>query len=950
MENGAFPPNSMLGTSPEAAMDMDFMDELLFEGCWLETSDGVNFMQPGPSISDTLNDPSLRLPSSGSRVGHVSISSHYQVNHEETDIKVLQLPSHPNNEKLSESQSQNQGAVGAATSSVQSRSSLVEGTELGSRWWIGPRAVPGHSSFVKDRLMQAIGYLKECTKDGDVLIQIWVPIKRGDKHVLTTEDQPYSLNTNCERLERYRNVSKNYNFPAEKDSKEAVGLPGRVYLGKLPEWTPDVRLFRSYEYPRINFAQQYDVRGSLGLPVFERGSGTCLGVVEIVTTTQKMNYRPELENVCKALEAVDLKSSENFSPLDVEVSNDLYQVALPEIAAVLRSVCKTHRLPLALTWAPCIRQGKGGCRHSDENYQHCVSTIDAACVVADAELLEFHEACSEHHLLRGEGIVGRAFTTHKQCFATNITAVSKTNYPLSHHARMFGLHAAVAIPLCSIYTRSVEFVLELFLPKDCYNNEQQKQMQNSLSGVMQQACRSLHVISDKELEEVILPVKEMVVNSDERPNVVGSQFRSSLLKESSLEESSIAHMREAQQKGKGISVSCKYQKEEQKREFKVTALWDNTQQESYIKQGISELRQVEQHSGTKSSVKGRGESSSGGSQTLQGRKSGEKRRTKREKAISLQVLQRYFAGSLKDAAKSIGVCPTTLKRICRQHGITRWPSRKIKKVGHSLRKLQLVIDSVQGAEGSIQIGSFYSTFPELSSPGISQNGPSSSLKMNDHPKLSVTQHKGTLFSQGTATLKSASSTCSRSSGSGTSCSTGARQHSTMMNALTNAEGLMAEDPGGVLKRAHGDLELHALKQDEPKPLARSQSGKTFGDQDGLQTPPPLPRSGSQQLQDGGAFKVKATFGEVKIRFSLRSNWSFRDLQHEIAKRFNIDDFSRISLKYLDDDHEWVLLTCDADLEECKDVYKPSQSHTIQISLRQAPHAGVGSSFGSSAPA
>lgn len=320
-------------------------------------------------------------------------------------------------------------------------------------------------------------------------------------------------------------------------------------------------------------------------------------------------------------------------------------------------MCKTHNLPLALTWAPCIQQGKCGCGHSTEN---CVSTVDSACFVADLDILGFQEACSEYHLFRGQGIVGTAFTTAKPCFAIDITAFSKAEYPLAHHANMFGLHAAVAIPLRSVYTGSADFVLEFFLPKDCQDSEEQRQMLNSLSMFVQQACRSLHVVTEDEFALPPLPPPPPAPLSKDIHKLL---FASPSSQQVQVEEPSswIAHMMEAQQKGKGVSVSLEYL-EEPKEEFKVTTNWDGSNETST--QVFSEFGQVEQSSGSRSRAStvegttGGGEesysftvrrSSSGG-----GRKSGEKRRTKAEKTISLPVLRQYFAGSLKDAAKSIG--------------------------------------------------------------------------------------------------------------------------------------------------------------------------------------------------------------------------------------------------------------------------------------------------------
>lgn len=284
------------------------------------------------------------------------------------------------------------------------------------------------------------------------------------------------------------------------------------------------------------------------------------------------------------------------------------------------------------------------------------------------------------------------------------------------------------------------------------------------------------------------------------------------------------------------------------------------------------------------------------------------------------------------------VCPTTLKRICRQHGITRWPSRKIKKVNHSLKKLQRVIDSVQGTEGTIKLGSFYASFPELS-PKISGDGPSSS-KQSDPPKQTDHQPDINIDSSAATTSNSPSASCSRSSPSTTSCSTGANMDSTTIPASSSRNDQTIEDPFKLLKRARSHAELHVPPTKEPQILARSHSHKSFGEL-------PLPNFQGQYLQDGLIFKVKATFGAEKIRLVLQPTWGFADLRQEIAKRFSID-VGEIDLKYLDDDREWVLLTCDADLEECMDVYRTSQGHTIRISVHPAsyPHRN---SLGSSGP-
>ena len=47
---------------------------------------------------------------------------------------------------------------------------------------------------------------------------------------------------------------------------------------------------------------------------------------------------------------------------------------------------------------------------------------------------------------------------------------------------------------------------------------------------------------------------------------------------------------------------------------------------------------------------------------------GENEHRKNVKTVSLETLQSLYRLSIVDAAKQLGVCRTTLKRICRDHG------------------------------------------------------------------------------------------------------------------------------------------------------------------------------------------------------------------------------------------------------------------------------------------
>lgn len=184
----------------------------------------------------------------------------------------------------------------------------------------------------------------------------------------------------------------------------------------------------------------------------------------------------------------------NFASLQSLSKNQ--RTALAEIKDVLRAVCHAHRLPLALTWIPRICTG--GCiASSDEKRILCVE--NTVCYVSDKEMHGFVHACMGHDLEEGQGIVGKSLQSNHPFFYPDVKEYHISEYPLVHHARKFGLNAAVAIRLRSIFTGDDDYVLEFFLPVDKKGSTEQQLLLNNLSRTMQRICKSLRTISDAEL-------------------------------------------------------------------------------------------------------------------------------------------------------------------------------------------------------------------------------------------------------------------------------------------------------------------------------------------------------------------------------------------------------------------------------------------------------------------
>ncbi|XP_057749129.1 protein NLP9-like [Arachis stenosperma] len=564
---------------------------------------------------------------------------------------------------------------------------------------------------------------------------------------------------------------------------------------------------------------------------------------------------------------MDLKTSYSDWLFSVRCLSNNKRAALTEIIDVLRAVCRAHSLPLALTWIPCYySEGIG-----DEASR--IRTKEGRKLPGEKTVLCIEESA---------------------CYINDIVVGGFVRACVEHYLEE-GQGAA---------GKALQSNRPFFCPDvKAYNISEYPLVHHArkykLNAAVAIRLRSTHTNDDDYIIEFFLPVN---MNRCQEQQVL-------------LENLSRTMQRMCQTLRK-VSDAELYGIEGSQVQF--------SKEEGSHMAPDGNLDSVQPMSMTNNETEAAHNQDMNGS-----RKQIEKKRSPVKKNVSLSVLQQYFSCSLKDAAKSLGVCPTTLKRICRQHGIARWPSRKINKANRSLKKIRTVLDSVQGVEGGLKFDPYKGGFMSVGSSNQEINAHKSSLFRKKcsvkYPDPASGSKDSKPIAMGDGGLRQEpfpvsileSSWCDIAYHSPNSLV--ADEMETYLNGADKLGEHYNPTTSSMTDSSNGSCSI--LRS------SSSASGK-FENRKHLKAKSPCVDSGSKII-------VKAAYGEDLIRFKFDPAAGCLQLYEEVAARLKLQ-IGSFQLKYLDDEEEWVRMVNDSDLEDCIEMLDDLGTRAVKLLVHDMP--------------
>ncbi|KAJ0779679.1 putative transcription factor Nin-like family [Helianthus annuus] len=535
-----------------------------------------------------------------------------------------------------------------------------------------------------------------------VLVQFWSPVAVMKRCLLTTLDQPFGLGEIDEGLYKYRMESEQRVFVVDGEHREELGPPGRVYRQKLPEWS-------------------LDIHGYINLPVFEPRSGCCVGVLELVTSSKYTDYVFEVRQVSRALKEENLKSPNVLEDTSfyAHVGDEKRQLELDEIFRTIKTVCDIQNIPLAQTWGLCgyssVVASSGNLERSCSSFSRncigkvCMSTAALPFYVRDLSMWGFHETCRSRHLDKSQGIVGRSLSSRGLCFCGDVSKLGEDEYPLVAYARMHGITSCLAIYLKSPEVDG-EYVIELFLPTQ---NENETDLQSLVKTVKQHLKNASRIeLGDISSPQVIggipltwnLESPTLTENREVPPDLENLHLLAEngnndcdvdvACSKQQTESNHVDHMEE--DKPSNSAAAGANEKDVSYMNFATEDVDINAgglliKEIDYSEQSIrKKIISLEEDKPSNSAAAGTNPNvvvpyMDVGTKDVDintGKRSGKyidfsnepiRKRKRTDKSISLEEIRKYYGKTMEEAAESLHVSRSTLKRICRSHGIPRWP-------------------------------------------------------------------------------------------------------------------------------------------------------------------------------------------------------------------------------------------------------------------------------------
>ncbi|KAJ0427806.1 putative transcription factor Nin-like family [Helianthus annuus] len=345
------------------------------------------------------------------------------------------------------------------------------------------------------------------------------------------------------------------------------------------------------------------------------------GVLEIITSSSYVDFAFEVQEVSRALKNQNLKSPNVFEDPSLSIADERRRRELDEIFKVLKTVCDIHNLPLAQTWAPCGYSSyvanseilEQSCSSFNRNCigKVCISTVGLPFYIRDLNLWEFREVCRERHLDKSQGVVGRSLSSCGAWFCEDVTKLDEDDYPLVHIAHSSGLNSCLAIYLKSPES-DAEHVIEFFLPAHSAN-------ETGLRRLMETFKQQIKNSSWMQLD-IVSP-----------PQVLGGvPFNWDF-------ESPPSPVNLLTEKGEAPPPES----ENMENEPSNSAAGGTSQ---------NKIEDFDIDSGKIS-----------------------RKRKRSDRMISYEEIKKHFGKTMDEAATILKVSRSTLKRICRNHGIPRWP-------------------------------------------------------------------------------------------------------------------------------------------------------------------------------------------------------------------------------------------------------------------------------------